>query len=46
MKDAFTKFGRKIKADELLNIIREHDTDGEAGISFEEFKELMLEHDN
>ena len=27
----------------MLEIVRQHDTDGETGISFDEFKEMMLE---
>ena len=41
--DAFSKFGREISQAELMEMFKEHDTDGEAGLSLLEFKQMMLD---
>lgn len=43
IQDAFSKFGREISTAELGVIFQAHDTDGEPGLSLEEFKDMMLD---
>jgi calmodulin len=39
--DAFSKFGRTLSIEDLEQIIKAHDTDGDGEISLEEFKNMM-----
>ena len=43
IEDAFSKFGREISQTELIEMFKEHDTDGEPGLSLQEFKQMMLD---
>ena len=41
LKLAFSKFGREISNDDISNIMKEHDLDGEGTVDMEEFKKMM-----
>lgn len=41
LKDAFTKFGRKISDEEINTIMKEHDIDNEGTLDLEEFSQMI-----
>jgi Ca2+-binding EF-hand superfamily protein len=42
---AMDKCGRSISKEELKDIMKAHDVNGDGGISFEEFKRMMVDED-
>jgi Ca2+-binding EF-hand superfamily protein len=42
IKDAFSKFGKKITDKDIQTIMDQHDADGGKSIDFEEFKSMMM----
>lgn len=41
LKEVLTRMGEKLTDDDILNMIKEADEDGDGKVSFEEFKKLM-----
>lgn len=41
LKEVLTRMGEKMTDDDILNMIKEADEDGDGRVSFEEFKKLM-----
>jgi len=41
LKEVLTKMGEKMSDDDIMNMIKEADEDGDGKVSFEEFKKLM-----
>jgi calcium-dependent protein kinase len=42
IKDAFSKFGKKISDKDIQVIMDQHDIDGGKSIDFDEFKQMMM----
>lgn len=41
LKEVLSRMGEKMSDDDILNMIKEADEDGDGKVSFEEFKKLM-----
>ena len=41
LKDAFSKFGRELSEDEIKQVMKEHDLDGDNTIELHEFRKMM-----
>ena len=44
MRDAFTKLGHNMTTAEIDEIMHEHDVDHNHEITYEEFKDMILNH--
>lgn len=44
MRDAFTKLGHELTADEVNEIMNEHGVNHELEMTFEDFKAMILDH--
>ncbi len=42
LQEVLAKMGEKMSDDDIMNMIKEADEDGDGKVSFEEFKKLML----